>query len=345
MTSLLQLSFDLADLDPAFAEAAAVVCGASAVTFVDARDDPVCHPPKSGLTLAANSSPPDKTPDFAGTPVLEPAPGEMRLWSTTRVQCLFELAPDVAGRQHLLALALGIKPAAIAASAVAERVWEREWLKHFHALRFGRRLWVCPHHEAVTQPGAVIVKLDAGLAFGTGTHPSTALCLEWLDAHLQGPLAPAEHFEKTGAQGLDAHLAELPAAERMIDYGCGSGVLALAAVKLGARAAHCFDIDPQALIAAGANAGVNGIGARIHLHESAATLPAGVDLLLANILAGPLCALAGRFASLLRPGGRLVLAGLMAHEALEVTEAYAACFDVVRFGEREGWVGLAGRRR
>ena len=298
MSSHLQLSFELHGLDPEGAEAAAVACGAGAVTFVDARD----------------------------TPVLEPAPGEMRLWRATRVQCLFAAAQDPADLKRALAAALGIDAAAIEATEIAERAWEREWLKSFHAMRFGERLWVCPHHERVEDPGAVVVALDPGLAFGTGRHASTALCLEWLDQHLKGPPAAAEYA-------------------RLIDYGCGSGVLALAAVKLGVREAHCFDIDPQALIATGANAEANGIASLVHVHESAATLPASAGLLLANILASALCALAGRFAGLLRPGGAVVLAGLMPQEVDEVTQAYAACFDVARFGERESWVGLAGRRR
>jgi ribosomal protein L11 methyltransferase len=321
MTSLLQLSFDLAGLDPAVAESAAFACGASAVTFVDARDDPV----------------------------FEPAPGEILLWGATRVQCLFPASDDVVAVQRALAVTLGVDLGAVEARAVPERAWEREWLKHFHALRFGRRLWVCPHHERVDEPGAAVVMLDPGLAFGTGTHPSTALCLEWLDAHLPDLPAPAEHSKKAGAQGLDAHLPDLPAPAddtvRVIDYGCGSGVLALAAVKLGAREAHCFDIDPQALIASAENAAANGIASRVHVHDSASTLPVGAEVLLANILAGPLCALAPRFASLVRPGGALVLAGLMSHEVSEVTEAYAPCFHVVGFGERDGWVCLAGRRR
>jgi|SRR5579862_796200 len=295
MTSLLQLSFDLAALDPAVAEGVAFACGASAVSFVDARDDPV----------------------------FEPAPGEILLWGATRVQCLFPASDDVVALQCAVAVSLGVDVGAIEVRAVPERVWEREWLKHFHALRFGRRLWVCPHHERVDEPGAAVVMLDPGLAFGTGTHPSTALCLEWLDAH------PAEHSETA----------------RVIDYGCGSGILALAAVKLGAREAHCFDIDPQALIASADNAAANGIASRVHIHDSAGTLPVGAEVLLANILAGPLCVLAPRFASLVRPGGALVLAGLMSHEASEVTEAYAPCFHVVGFGERDGWVCLAGRRR
>jgi ribosomal protein L11 methyltransferase len=324
MTSLLQLSFDLAGLDPAVAEAAAFACGASAVTFVDARDEPV----------------------------FEPAPGEILLWGSTRMQCLFPVSDDLVATQRALAVTLGIDAGAIEAKAVPDRAWEREWLRHFHALRFGRRLWVCPHHERVEEPGAVVVMLDPGLAFGTGTHPSTALCLEWLDSHLQDLPSPAEHFEKARAQGLDSHLQDLPSpAEhsnkptvRLIDYGCGSGILALAAVKLGAQEAHCFDIDPQALIATGDNAAANRIASQVHVHHSAGTLPVGADVLLANILAGPLCALAPRFASLVRPGGALVLAGLMSHEVAEVTEAYAPCFHVVGFGERDGWVCLAGRR-
>jgi ribosomal protein L11 methyltransferase len=176
------------------------------------------------------------------------------------------------------------------------------------------------------------VALDPGLAFGTGTHPSTALCLTWLDAHAHLLRAPAEH---------SAHLAP---GGRVIDYGCGSGVLALAAAKLGAAEVHCFDIDPQALSAARANSEANGLAAHVRVHEHADALPQAVDLLLANILSGPLSQLAPRFASLVRPGGQVVLAGLMQHEVADVTGAYAPCFDVAPFGEREGWVGLAGRR-
>jgi len=204
VAAYLELTFDLGPLDPQAAEDACWACGASAVTFVDARDDPV----------------------------LEPLPGEFRLWPRTRLKCLFVQTHDAPGIGRALAAALGLDPALIGAQQLAERIWEREWLKHFHPLRFGQRLWVCPHHERVSEPGAVVVALDPGLAFGTGSHPSTALCLTWLDAHL----VPAAH---------------------VIDYGCGSGVLAVAAAKLGAAQVHCFDIDPQALTAARANARAN----------------------------------------------------------------------------------------
>jgi ribosomal protein L11 methyltransferase len=290
VTAFLELTFELGSRDGETAGDAAMACGAAAVTFVDAHDDAV----------------------------LEPALGEVRLWPTTRVQCLFPEQDERALRQALGAV-LALDPAQISARQVPERVWEREWLKDFHALRFGRRLWVCPHHETVTDPKAVVVKLDPGLAFGTGTHPSTALCLEWLDAHL----APGSC---------------------VIDYGCGSGILALAAGKLGAARLHAFDLDPQALIATRENAQANDLLGRLDVHTQAATLPASADLLLANILCGPLCELAARFAALLRPGGQLVLAGLMQHEHAEVTAAYAPWFDVVSFGYRDGWVCLAGRR-
>ena len=291
MGAHLTLSFDLGSLDPQRTEEACRACGASAVTFVDARDDPV----------------------------LEPAPGEFRLWPETRVQALFAPA-DARELSGVLAQALGLDPTCIAAELLADRPWEREWLKDFHALRFGKRLWVCPRHEQVRDPQAVVVRLDPGLAFGTGTHPSTALCLLWLDAHLE-----------RGAS--------------VIDYGCGSGVLALAAAKLGAAAVHCYDIDPQALTAARDNAHANHVQRRVRIHEEARQLPADADVLLANILSEPLRALAARFAGLVRPGGQVVLAGLMQHEAADVTAAYAACFDVVPFGERDGWTCLAGRRR
>ena len=308
MAAFLELSFDLGALGADAAESAAFECGAFAVTFVDARDDPLSHCAKS---------------------VFEPAPGAMPLWPVTRVKCLFAnaAAPGVnapATVAAALAATVGIDASQIEAQTLVDRPWEREWLKDFHAMRFGRRLWVCPNHERVSAPDAVIVALDPGLAFGTGTHASTALCLEWLDAHLSDSPAPAEHFGERQAKGLDTHLSDSPApAEhftrgmRVIDYGCGSGVLGIAAARLGAA----------------------------EVHASADALPSGMDVLLANILASPLCLLAPRFAALLRPGGQVVLSGLMSHEVAEVTAAYAACFDVVRFGERDGWACLTGRRR
>jgi ribosomal protein L11 methyltransferase len=331
VAAFLELSFDLGSLDAQTAESAAFDCGALAVTFVDARDDPL----------------------------FEPAPGATPLWPATRVKCLFAAAEPRTYAAPVLALAarLGIDTALIEVLPIADRAWEREWLEDVHASRFGRRLWVCPHHERVSAPDAVVVALDPGLAFGTGTHASTALCLTWLDAHFPASPASAEHFAAGRSHGLDAHFPAPPASAehfagayplrgaRVIDYGCGSGVLGIAAARLGAAEVHAFDIDPQALLATAENARANDVQARLRVHASADALPHCTDVLLANILAAPLCALAPCFAALVRPDGQVVLAGLMEHEAAEVTAAYATCFDVVRFGERDGWVCLAGKRR
>lgn len=287
----LQLTFDLGALDSASVEAVCFAAGAFSVTLSDARDDAV----------------------------LEPAPGEVRLWPATRVQALFPGEAEATPVAQAMAAALGLQPASIDAHALPDRVWEREWLAHFHAMRFGRRLWVVPSHETVADPDAIVVRLDPGLAFGTGTHPTTAMCLAWLDAHLQ-------------------------AGARAIDYGCGSGILALAAAKLGAERVECFDIDPQALAAAEANAARNGVAGRILVMRSAGELTAEADIVLANILSGPLCGLGRRFAELVRPGGRVVLAGLLESQVSEVTDAYRAWFDMRCFDARDEWVGLAGVR-
>jgi ribosomal protein L11 methyltransferase len=291
MAGFLELSFELGSLDPQAAEDICFACGASAVTLVDARDDPV----------------------------LEPLPGEVRLWPLTRLASLYADTPDACALTRTLGARLQLDPEAITVRRIADRAWEREWLKDFHPMRFGRRLWICPRHERVADPAAVVVALDPGLAFGTGTHASTALCLEWLDGWL------------------------VPGA-RVIDYGCGSGVLAIAAAKLGAQAVHCFDIDPQALIATRENAAANCVADRVYVHAAAARLPEAADVLLANILAGTVCELAPAFAHLLRPGGYAVLAGIMDEEVPEVTATYRACFDVARGGVRDGWAALTARR-
>jgi ribosomal protein L11 methyltransferase len=292
MTELVQLSFELESLDPGVAEEACFALGAGSVTFEDSRDDPV----------------------------LEPLPGEFRLWPSPRVRALFESCADAQEVRGRLAMSLGLELSRVTAQVVQPRIWEREWLKDFHARRFGRRLWISPRHEEVHEPGAVVVRLDPGMAFGTGTHPTTALCLEWLDAHL--------------AEGAT-----------VIDYGCGSGVLAVAALALGARACTAFDIDPQALIATRENAQVNGVEARLRVSPCPQELPLGVDILMANILSGPLIELASSFRERVAPGGQVVLAGLLDEEASHVTRAYAPWFDMLTFGRRDGWIALMGRRR
>jgi ribosomal protein L11 methyltransferase len=288
----LAVTLTLDGLDADVVEEACFDFGALAVSYTDTRDDAI----------------------------LEPAPGEFRLWPHSRLQALFpfETSPEelLSGLSHVLRL----DPARLQLETLADRVWEREWLRDFHPMCFGQRLWVAPHHAHVHTDGAIVVRLDPGLAFGTGTHATTAMCLAWLDEHVAG-------------------------GERAIDYGCGSGVLAVAAVKLGAREAFGFDIDPQALTATRDNAAANAVAGQVHVVEQDGALPEGVDLLLANILCGPLCELAPRFATLTRPGGRIVLAGLLSTQADEVTGAYLPWFEMRPFATRDGWTALTGVRR
>ncbi|MHB8745874.1 MAG: 50S ribosomal protein L11 methyltransferase [Gammaproteobacteria bacterium] len=287
----LQLSFDVADCDPEQLSDLLTDCGAVAVTLLDGADQPVYEPP----------------------------PGATPLWSNTRVTGLFAVDADLRQVQRRLCAALHCEELpGCELATIADQDWARVWMVDFHPMRFGSRLWICPTTMPPPDPLAVNIMLDPGLAFGTGTHPTTALCLEWLDAHP-------------------------PAGLTVIDYGCGSGVLAIAAAKLGAHVVHAVDIDPQALLATTQNAAANAVAAVVHIC-AADELPAG-DLILANILAGPLQSLAPHFAALLRPGGVVVLAGLLEAQADELLAAYAPWFDFSYSEVRDGWLRLAGRRR
>ena len=296
MAGYLALRVDLKGLDQVeqrveAAEEALFAAGALSVTLTDAVDDAI----------------------------LEPAPGEVRLWPQTVLQALFPA--EAAGPESIvvLAQALDLPAARISAERVADRVWEREWLKDFHSMRFGRRLWIVPTHESPpSDADAVSVRLDPGLAFGTGTHPSTALCLAWLDSRL-------------------------PERATVVDYGCGSGVLAIAAARLGALRVQAFDIDPQALIATRDNAAANAVQGIVEIHESAASLQPPVDLVLANILAGTLVELAPQLVALLNPGGQLVLAGILKQQVHEVRAGFANWLELSVFAERDGWSALSGR--
>jgi ribosomal protein L11 methyltransferase len=287
----LALSFELRGLDPLRAETVCQGLGAVAVSYSDTRDDAV----------------------------LEPALGEVRLWPATRLQALFAGDADGAALSANLAAALELEPGRVALQRLADRAWEREWLRDFHAARFGARLWVCPRHEQVNEPGAVVLTLDPGLAFGTGTHPSTALCLEWLEERV------------------------VPGST-LIDYGSGSGILGIAAALLGASRVTAFDIDPQACLATAENAVANGLSGRLTVRSDAADLPAPNDVLVANILAAPLCELAPRFAGLVHPGGKILLAGILTEQAEVVAGAYAPWFHIAPWREREGWLTLEGAR-
>ncbi|WP_435103862.1 50S ribosomal protein L11 methyltransferase [Arhodomonas sp. AD133] len=257
--------------------------------------------------------------DPGDEPVLEPAPGEQPLWSRVTVIGLFDADIDVAGVHANAREALGEDPAGWWAEPLADRAWERAWMDGYEPMRFGERLYVVPSHQSPPDSEAVNLHLDPGLAFGTGTHPTTSLCLEYLDAHP-------------------------PVGERVLDYGCGSGVLAVAALLLGAGEVEGVDTDPQALIASRENARINGVAERLRVREVGVDPPAPADLVLANILSGVLIELAPRLIDCCRPGGRLVLAGVLEEQADTVRAAFAPAIELVVTPPRDGWVRLEGRR-
>ena len=340
--SFYEIEFPLAALSLGLVESALLEIGASSITFVDRGDEPV----------------------------LEPKPGEVRLWSDTLVRALFQAPPDaessdagaVDAARNLDTLATVLGPHVTQTArvrAVKEQDWERVWLADWKSLRFGRRLWVCPTAAALPDdPNAVVVRLDPGLAFGTGTHPTTALCLQILDS--------------------------LPVGGRnVIDYGCGSGILGIAALKLGAAHVTAVDLDPQALLATRDNAIRNGVSAHIDVlgvsedgdrargagdpgvgvhgndargagirDSDAPTAGASGKVaglrpaycVMANILAGPLIELAPKLTAACEPGGYLLLSGLLKTQAYAVKAAYAAAFDMVQVVERDDWCCIYARR-
>ena len=267
--------------------------GAVSVTFMDAEDQPIFEP------------------DLGTTP----------LWTHTHLLALFEADVDEDNLLAHLVLLTGGELPDHQLERIEDQDWERSWMDNFHPMRFGRRLWIVPSWHSAPEPEAVNLLLDPGLAFGTGTHPTTALCLEWLDG-----------------QELDGlHL---------IDFGCGSGILAIAGLLLGAARATGTDIDPQALEASRDNAERNHIAAdRLALHLPEAMPPTAAPVLVANILAGPLVELAPQLTSLVQPGGRIALSGILAEQAEDVRRAYANSFDLDPTAEKDGWVRISGVRR
>ncbi|MGL5224523.1 MAG: 50S ribosomal protein L11 methyltransferase, partial [Aeromonas sp.] len=264
--------------------------GAQAVTFMDAKD----------------------------VPVYEPLPGETPLWGETEVMGLFDAetdpAPTIAFFQQIFGEDLGYK-----VEQLEDKDWVREWMDHFHPMQFGERLWICPSWRDVPDPDAVNVMLDPGLAFGTGTHPTTALCLQWLD-------------------GLDL------VGKTVVDFGCGSGILGIAALKLGAARVIGIDIDPQAIQASHDNAERNGVAGQIELYLPA-DQPQDVeaDVVVANILAGPLRELAPLIAGHGKPGSLMALSGVLESQAPELETIYSQWFVMDKTATKEEWCRLSGR--
>lgn len=279
---------------PEFADEVLHAHGADAVSFLDAQDDPV----------------------------LEPAPGATPLWPRTATLGLFaehtELAPVIAALRELLPDGAQVQ---MSSELIEDQDWVRLWLKDCPPRKFGERLWVVPHekiHE-VHEPGAIMVKLDPGLAFGTGTHPTTALCLEWLAGQaLQGA--------------------------QVLDYGCGSGVLAIAALKLGAARAVAVDLDPQALTATRDNARANAVDARLSALAPDEFAGFSADIVIANILANPLVQLAPLLSACVASNGQIALAGLLERQAGEVRAAYAPWLTFSADRQKDGWTLLTARR-
>ncbi len=274
-------------------EDALLEVGAVSVTFMDAEDQPIFEP------------------DLGTTP----------LWSHTHLLALFEADTDEASLVAHLELLTGSALPEHQIERIEDQDWERSWMDNFQPMRFGRRLWIVPSWHAAPEPDAVNLLLDPGLAFGTGTHPTTALCLEWLDGQ--------------DLAGCD-----------VLDFGCGSGILAIAALLLGARQAVGTDIDPQALEASRDNAARNGIDpTRFPVYLPADLPQQPAEVVVANILAGPLVSLAPQITGLVAPGGRLALSGILAEQAEEVRAAYADAFDLDPTAEKDGWVRISGVRR
>jgi ribosomal protein L11 methyltransferase len=292
-----EIEFPLAGLDPQTVETALFERGASSITLVDRGDEPV----------------------------LEPRPGEIRLWSDTLVRALFDATADTATDAtrrlaELEALLGGEILRAARVRSVADQLWERVWLNDWKPMQFGHRLWVSPWAAALPDdPTAVVVRLDPGLAFGTGTHPTTALCLE--------ALADLDLREKS-----------------VVDYGCGSGILGIAALKLGAARVTAVDLDPQALLASRDNAERNGVSPNLVTQDTTQPVPSA-DCVVANILAGPLLELRPVLTRACKAGGVLLLSGILANQAEDVMEGYRPWFDIVDSVRREDWCRIRATRR
>ena len=268
-------------------------CGAQAVTFIDAQD----------------------------TPIYEPLPGdEVIYWHNTVVMGLFDASHDMDKTiTYLKSIHPDKNEMAYKLEQLEDKDWEREWMDNFHPMKFGERLWICPSWCEVPDPEAVNVMLDPGLAFGTGTHPTTALCLTWLD-------------------GLDL------VGKTVVDFGCGSGILSLAALKLGAKKVIGIDIDPQALQASKANAERNCVDDRLALFLPKDQPTFKADVVVANILAGPLRELAPTIIEFVAPNGQLALSGVLEEQANILQKIYGQWCEMDAIAVQEEWVRLSGKK-
>ncbi|MEX2488887.1 MAG: 50S ribosomal protein L11 methyltransferase [Pseudomonadales bacterium] len=257
--------------------------------------------------------------DAGDNPLYEPGPGQVPVWKKVTVTGLFE---DDVDSDHIRDQ-LGVEGFdAIHVEDLGDRIWEREWLDKFKPMQFGQNLWICPGGQEVEAHDAVVINLDPGLAFGTGTHPTTRLCLEWLDT-------------------------QVLAGKCVIDYGCGSGILGIAALLLGADRVIGVDNDSQAITASRENALRNGVADRfeaglpeeIHIEDGSA------DIVVANILANPLRQLSQKLIAMLNVRGHLVMSGIMSHQKSWVKESYQQYILFQEDRELDDWICLAGEKQ
>ena len=271
-----------------------------------------------GEMLSANGAQAVTFVDAKNTPMYEPKPGEVMLWPDTQVVGLYDAQYDMSrvisqlSKSKLLSENFNYK-----LDQLEDKDWEREWMINFHPMQFGERLWICPSWRDVPDPNAVNVMLDPGLAFGTGTHQTTSLCLRWLDR--------LELSEAT-----------------VVDFGCGSGILGIAALKLGAERVVGIDIDPQALLASQDNANRNDVGEKIELYLPEHQPELKADVVLANILAGPIRELRTVITEYCKTGGKLVLSGILDNQAQEINDLYSHDFDMEPIMIDGEWARVSG---
>lgn len=255
--------------------------------------------------------------DYADDPILEPGPGETPLWQHAVIEALFEI--EAHAQTAKKAVSDVYESFEYQLKDIPEQDWIRASINNIEPKRFGENLWVCPSWQTPPEPGAINIMLDPGLAFGTGTHPTTSLCLKWLDA---------------------ASLTE----QTVIDYGCGSGILAIAALKLGAKHAYAVDIDKQALIATLDNAEKNQVTEASLTCDSPDALHTPVDILIANILLTPLTTLEARFNSLLKPGGLLVLSGVLSTQIETLESIYSESWEHISTQYEDDWACITFKK-
>jgi ribosomal protein L11 methyltransferase len=278
------------------------------------------HAEQVGDMLSANGALAVTFLDAKDTPMYEPKPGETLLWPDTRVVGLFDaefdMPPVIAklGKARVLSENFVYK-----LDPLEDKEWEREWMDNFHPTQFGERLWICPSWRDVPDQTAVNVMLDPGLAFGTGTHPTTALCLRWLD-------------------GLDL------TGKTVVDFGCGSGILAIAALKLGAKRVIGIDIDPQALLASKDNAERNGVADDIEVYLPQNQPELHADIVVANILSGPLRELQDIITAYCKPDGLLAMSGILGNQAQGISDLYQRDFDMDSIAVEGDWARVSGIR-